>query len=274
MPQRERFALCPLQVRTRSSPRATTGGKRDAPRPRPTIAILDVESIPPASRIVHFAKPSTPPRPTLFFLVRNLPPPPIQLLSVGLVRPLVFHFLYPIFLTLGVFAFDLSPLLLGHTMVASHTLSGLFSLESLVLPIGSHTSHSFVVASTVKGFHVLDPVDGSILTFTIQLLISFVFFRVPLFPGGLAQSWRIHDPVLVIGQHTRLPTHATFGTDWASVCSGHDGSVAAGQYGHGVDDNNRGSQPALAPNDQLGNGYRPTDSTLGLSQSVPGSEAV
>ena len=265
MPPREGFAPCPLQARTRPSPRATTGGERDTLILRPTIAILDAESLPPASRIVHFARPSTPRRPTLVFSPLASP---AAAHSFTVCRPRTSppHFLYPVFLTLGVFASDLVSLLFGHGKVAPHTLSGLFGLEGLVFPISSHTGHTFVVASTVKGFYVLDPVVGSILTFTIQLLISFVFFRVPLFSGGLAQSWRIHDPVVVIGQHTRLPTHATFGTDWEkSVCSGHDGSVAAGQYGHGVDDNNRGSQPVLVPNDQLGNGYRPVGSPRALA---------
>ena len=275
MSQREGFALCPLQVRTQPSPRATTVRERDALIPRPTIAILDAESIPPASRISVSAGLATPPRPTLFFLDRDLPPPCIQSFFVRRVGPLVFHFLHPVSLTLGVFAFDLTSLLLGHGMVASHTLLGLFGLEGLVLPIGSHTSHTLVVASTVHSLHVLDPIQGRVLALPIQFLIVFVFFRVPPFLGELAQSWHIHDPVLVIGQHTRPPTHATFGTDWEeSVCSGHDGSVAGGQSARGDDDNSRGSEPALATNGQFGNGYRPTDSTLELSQSLQVSGAV
>ena len=96
-------------------------------------------------------------------------------------------------------------------MAASHALLGLFGLEGLVLPIGSHMGHPFVVASTVHGLHVLDPIQGRVLALPIQFLILFVFFRVPFFLGGLAQSWRIHDPALTIGRHTRPQTHVTFG---------------------------------------------------------------
>ena len=62
--------------------------------------------------------------------------------------------------------------------------------------------------------------------------------------------------------------------DWESVCSGHDGPVAAALFDRGVDGNNRGSEHALATNGQLGNDYRPTGSTLGLSQSLPVLGAV
>ena len=187
---------------------------------------------------------------------------------------LVLHFLHPVSLTLGVFAFDLTSLLLGHGMVASHALLGLFGLEGLVLPIGSHTSHAFVVASTVHGLHVLDPIQGRVLALPIPFLLLFVFLRVPFFLGGLAQSWRIHDPALTIGQHTHLPMPATFGMDWESVFSGHDGPAAAARFDHGDDGNSRGSEHALATNGQLGNDYRPSGSTLGLSQSLQGSGAV
>ena len=276
MPRREGSAPCPPpQARTRPSLRAATVRERDAPMPRPTNAILDAESIPPASRISVSAEPSTLRRPTHAFLHGNLPPPRIQSLLVGLVRPLVFHFLHPVSLTLGVFAFHLVPLLLGHAMVASHTLLGLFGLESLVLPTGFHTSHPLVVASTVHGLHVLDAIHRGILTLPIQfLLLFFVFFRVPFFLGGPVQSWHIHDPTPVLGQHTRLPTPATFGMGWESAEPGHDGPVAAGQSGRGDDGNSRGSERVLGPNAWLGTGYRPTGSILGLSQSVPGSGAV
>ena len=188
MPRHESFALCPpLQARTRPSLRTATVGERDAPIPRPTIAILDAELIPPASRISDSAGPSTPRRPTLVFLLLLLPPPRIRSLFVGLVSPLLLHFLHPVFLTLGVFASDLVPLLLCHGIVAPHALLGLFGLEGLVPPIGSHTGHTFVVASTVHGLHVLDPIQGSVLALPIQFWIFFVFFRVPLCPG-LAQS--------------------------------------------------------------------------------------
>ena len=62
--------------------------------------------------------------------------------------------------------------------------------------------------------------------------------------------------------------------DWESVCSGHDGLVAAGQSVRGDDDNSRGSEHALGLNAWLGIGYRPAGSTLGLSQSLQGSGAV
>ena len=119
-----------------------------------------------------------------FFLDRYLPPPRIQSLFVGLVRPLVPHFLHPVSLTLGVFAFHLVPLLFGHGMVASHTLLGLFGLKGLLLPIGSHTSHLFVVASTVHGLHVLDPIQGRVLALPIQFLVVVCFFQGPVFSWG------------------------------------------------------------------------------------------
>ena len=117
------------------------------------------------------------------FLGLYLSPPRIQSLFVGLVGPLLLHFVHPISLTLGVFTFDLVPLLLRHGMVASHALLGLFGLEGLVLSVRFHTGHTFVVASTVKGLHVLYPIQGGILALPIQFLIRFVFFRVPLFLG-------------------------------------------------------------------------------------------
>ena len=154
-------------------------------------------------------------------------------------------------------------------MVASHALLGLFGLEGLVFPVCSHTGHTLVVASTVHGFHVLDPIRGGIQALPIQFLIYFVLFRVPLFfLGGLAQSWHIHALAPTIGRHTRPPTHVTFGMDWASVCSGHDGPAAAAQSARGVDGNSRGRGDALGPNVWLGNGDRPAGSTLGLSQSA------
>ena len=192
---------------------------------------------------------------------------------VGLVGPLLLHFLHPISLTLGVFTFDLVPLLLRHGMVASHALLGLFGLEGLVLPIGSHTGHSFVVASTVHGLHVLDPIQGRVLALPIPFLMLFVFLWVSLCPG-LARFWYIHALAPILGPHTRPPTHATFGRDWVSPEPRHDGPAAAAQSYRGVDDSICGSAPALGLNAWLGTGYRPTDSTLGLWQSPLGSEAV
>ena len=63
----ESFALCPPQARTRPSLRATTVGERDGPIARPTIAILDAESILHASHISDFAGLSTPRCPKLVF---------------------------------------------------------------------------------------------------------------------------------------------------------------------------------------------------------------
>ena len=68
MSRREGFVPCPPpQARTRPSPRAATVRERDAPMPHPTNAILDAESIPPASRISVSAEPSTLRRPTHAF---------------------------------------------------------------------------------------------------------------------------------------------------------------------------------------------------------------
>ena len=67
---------------------------------------------------------------------------------------------------------------------------------------------------------------------------------------------------------------STFGTVVWSDELWHDGPAAAARFDHGDDGNSRGSEHVLATNGQLGNGYRPTDSILGLSQSVPVSGAV
>ena len=126
------------------------------------------------------------------FLGLYLSSPRIQSLFVGLVGPLLLHFLHPISLTLGVFTFDLVPLLLRHGMVASHALLSLFGLEGLVFPIRSHTGHTFVVASTVNGLHVLHPVQGGILALPIQFLIFFCFSQGPALSGAgsiLAYPW-------------------------------------------------------------------------------------
>ena len=69
-------------------------------------------------------------------------------------------------------------------MVASHALLGLFGLEGLVFPIRSHTGHTFVVASTVNGLHVLHAVQGGIFPLPIQFLIFFVFFSGSRFVRG------------------------------------------------------------------------------------------
>ena len=150
-------------------------------------------------------------------------------------------------------------------MVASHALLGLFGLEGLVFPIRSHTGHELVVASTVNGLHVLHAVQGGILALPIQFLIPFVFFRVPLFLRGLAQSWRIHAPIPVIGRRTRPPTHVTFGKGLA--CSDdpwHDGPSVAAQFARGSGGNSPDSGDALGSNAWLGIGYRPVGSPLGL----------
>ena len=113
-------------------------------------------------------------------------------------------------------------------MVASHTLFGLFGLKGLVLPIRFHTGHALMVASTVDSFHILNPIRGGVQALPIPFLLFFASFRVPFFPGGLVRSWHIHALVLTNGQHTRRPTHATFGMDWVSAEPGHDGPVAVG----------------------------------------------
>ena len=231
MPQHESSALGLLQVRGRASPRATTIGERAAPSAHPTIANCDVEWI--HTFLVSLTLQGFPPLDAQrsLFLGRQLPPPRIQSLLVGLVGPLLLHFLHPIFLALRVFAFHLRPLLLRHAVVASHALLGLFGLEGLVVPIRFQTSHTFVVASTVHGLHVLDPIQGGILSLPIQFLFLF-FLRGPLGPGS-ARSWHIRALAPTIGRHTRPPTHATFGTDWESVGSaepGHDGPAVAARF--------------------------------------------
>ena len=132
----------------------------------------------------------------------------IQALFVGLVGPLVLHFLQPVLLQLQVLAFHLTPLLFRHGMVASQTILGLFGLECLVLPARSHTSYAFVVAPTVKGLHFLYPVQGGILPLPIALFADLIFLGVPLF---LLLPWRIHGPIQSTERHTRPPTHVTYG---------------------------------------------------------------
>ena len=125
-------------------------------------------------------------------------------------------------------------------MVASYALLGLFGFEGLVLIVRSHTGHALVVASTVKGLHFLYPIQGAILTLPIQFLVLFGFFRVPLFLG-LAQSWRIHALIPVIGRHTRPPTHATFGKGVVrSAEPGHDGPAAVARFVRGSGDSSPG----------------------------------
>ena len=96
-------------------------------------------------------------------------------------------------------------------------------------------------ASTVHGLHVLDPIQGGILSLPIQFLFLF-FLMGPLGPGS-ARSWHIRALAPTIGRHTRPPTHATFGTDWESVGSaepGHDGPAVAARFARGSADNSPG----------------------------------
>ena len=184
------------------------------------------------------------------------------------------YFLHPVTLALGVFAFDDVPLLFGHAMVASHPLFGFFGLERLILPIDPHTGHALMVASTVHGLYLLNPIRSGILTLPILFLLFFGSFRVPFSLGGLARSWHIHALVLILGPHTRPPTHVTFERDEVSPEPGHDGPVAAAQFDHGVDDNIDGSVLVLGLRVWLDIGYRPTGLILGLWQSPLGSEVV
>ena len=123
---------------------ATTVGKRDGPIARPTIANVDAELIPHASQ-------GFPPLDAQgsLFLSLQLPSPHIQPLFVGLVGPLILHFLLPFLLHLRVLASHFTPLLLRHGMVAPHVLLGPFGLECLVRPVRFQKprSKAFVVAT-------------------------------------------------------------------------------------------------------------------------------
>ena len=135
-------------------------------------------------------------------------------------------------------------------------------------PARLHTNHALVVASTVMGLHILYPIQGGILSLPIQFLIDFIFLGVPLFLG-LAQSWRIHAPIPVIGRHIRPPTHVTFGKGLArSDDPWHDGPAVAAQFARGSGGNSPDSGGVPGPNAWLGIGYRPVGSPLGLWLSV------
>ena len=90
----------------------TTVGDRDGPIAHPTIANVDAESIPRAAHTSLSARLSTLVTQGSFFLRLQLPPPHIQPLFVGLVGPLILHFLHPVLLHLRVLAPHLIPLLL------------------------------------------------------------------------------------------------------------------------------------------------------------------
>ena len=69
-------------------------------------------------------------------------------------------------------------------MITSHPLLSLFGLEGLVLPIGFHTSHPFMVATTMHGLHVLNPIHGHVQALPIPFLLLLVFFQGPVFSGA------------------------------------------------------------------------------------------
>ena len=174
------------------------------------------------------------------FLGLDLPPPRIQSLLVGLVGPLgplLLHFLHPIFLALRVLTFHLRPLLLRHAAVTSHALLGFFGLEGFVVPIRFQTGHTFVVALTVHGLHVLDPIQGGIFSLPIQFL--FLFFLRGILGLGSARSWHIHAPIRANGRHTRPPTPATFEMAVVAV-PGHDGPAVAARFARGSAGNSPG----------------------------------
>ena len=221
MPPHESTALGLLQVRGRASPRATTVGERVALSVHPTIANYDAEWIPPVSHIVDFVRLSTPRCPTLAF---SRPPTSAASHSNAVCRPR--RSPLPSFCASsfsGIARSCVSPrsLLLRHAAVTSYALLGFFGLEGFVAPIGFQPGHTFVVASTVHGLHVLDSIQGGILSLPIQFL--FLFFLLSPLGSGSARSWHIHVLIRANAQHTRPPTPATFGTDWASVEPGHDG---------------------------------------------------
>ena len=140
----EGFVPCPPQAWIRPSSMATTVGERDGPIARPTIANVDAELIPHASQ-------GFPPLDAQgsLFLSLQLPSPHIQPLFVGLVGPLILHFLLPFLLHLRVLASHFTQLLLRHGMVAPHVLLGPFGLECLVRPVRFQKPRSkpFVVAT-------------------------------------------------------------------------------------------------------------------------------
>ena len=263
----EGFVQGPPQARTRPSLTATTGGERDALIARPTIAIVDAESIPLVARTFVSARLSTPPRPRLAFSLLATPPF-IQPMFVGLVGPLLLHFLHPVPLALRVLAFHLIALFLRHGMVASHTLLDLFFFEGLVLPVGFHPHHACGVTTTVEGLHLLDSVDSRILSLPIQFLSNPIGLGIPLF-APLARSGRIHAPLPVIGRHTRLPTPVIFGTDslW-SVDPWHDRLAVAVQCARGSDDSSPDSSSVHRLRFWLDIGGRPVGLLLGLALSV------
>ena len=153
-------------------------------------------------------------------------------------------------------------------MGAPHSLLDLFGLEGLVLPVGFHARHAFLIASTVEGLHVLNPVHDRILPLPMQFLVDLISLGVPLC-FGLARSWRIHGPIPVIGRHTRPPTSVTFGMGCSDELW-HDGPAAAVQCARGSDDSSLDSGCVLGPNGSLGSGDRPVGSPLGLWLSVRG----
>ena len=174
---------------------------------------------------------------------------------VGLVRPLCLHFRYPVFLGLCVPPFHLSALLLRQGIVALHPIRHFFFFEGLIFPIGFHACHTFMVASTVEGFHFLDPIHGRILSLSIPFLLKLVFFGVPLFS---VRCGRIHNSTLANGKNTRPQTLVTFGTDFRfSVEPGHVGPAVVAQSVRGSDDSSLGSASVCRPRFSFGSADRP-----------------
>ena len=125
-----------------------------------------------------------------------------------------------------------------------------------------------MITSTVKSLHVLDPVDGGILAFTIQFLVQLVFLGIPLFLF-LARSGRIHAPIRVNERHTRRLVHVIFGMDFLwSHDLWHDGPAAAAQSVRGADDSSPDSGNGCGPNFWLGTANRPVGCTLGTLPTV------
>ena len=215
----------PRQIRSRTSLTVTTGGERDALIVRPTIAIVDAEWTTSAVHTFWIARLSTPLRPKFAF---SLLATPAAVRSTGVCRPRkspLPSFLPSSFFGLARFSFSphSAALPAWHSSASSHTRP--FFFEGLVLSVSFHACHALVVASTVEGLHLLDPVHGRLLSLPVQFLLDPIFLGVPLFS---ARCGRIHALTLANGQHTRPPTLVTFGTDSRfSVEPWHVGPVAA-----------------------------------------------
>ena len=258
----------PLQARARPSLTATTGGERDALIARPTIANVDAESIPLVARTFVSARLSTPPRPRLAF---SLLATPAAVHSTGVCRPR--RSPPPSFSASSSFGIARSYVSLHSAFPPTWHGSvvnplGPFFFEGLVLPVSFQARHAFGVTPTVEGPHLLDAVEGRILSLPIQLLLNLISLGVPLF-ASLARSGRIHTPLPVTGRHTRRPRLATFGTDslW-SVDPWHDGLAVAVRCARGSVDSSPDSSSVHRLRFWLDIGGRPVGLLLGLALSV------